>query len=271
MAHIHSMARLGRTDEVAACLANGADKNALSPRGGTPLTLAASAGHLDVIKMLLRSGANPNLADRRGKTPLMHAVGHDWLDTVEMLLSAGADVNLGNTTWGPPIAYAALRNNRAMFDLLLAAGGDPSAPGHEGKTATEWLEIGGIAGQMERLCPTARGERDEQGRFIATDRDHAHVRMMMGEGLSPDEYMAKHGRTILVWSAARSVYSDPDLQSWVTKAADVLFDSEKLAQAEEQYLIGADLESARRHRARLSRSQDRYKRRHRPRSGTDGL
>lgn len=68
---------------------------------------------------------------------------------------------------------------------------------------------------------------------------------MMADGLSPDEYMARHGRNIIMWSGSRNVYADPLVQAWVERAADVWTNPELLAAAEEQFLVGDELEMAR--------------------------
>jgi len=109
------------------------------------------------------------------------------------------------------------------------------------------------------------GERDETGRRKATDRMIRRATEMMAEGFGPDEYMARLGRNILVWAGAMNGYPDPDMQAWVTRAADVLFDLDKLAAAEEQYLTGDDLVAARKHRKSILRFKDRLARRRRNR------
>ena len=51
----------------------GADPNAPSASGGTPLHTAAFTGNLPVIQMLLAAGGDPQAPDKKGHTPLDYA------------------------------------------------------------------------------------------------------------------------------------------------------------------------------------------------------
>jgi ankyrin repeat protein len=55
---------------VRALLDAGADPNARSASGGTPLHTAAFTGNVTVVRMLLAAGADVTAEDGRGRTPL---------------------------------------------------------------------------------------------------------------------------------------------------------------------------------------------------------
>ena len=71
-------------------LARGADVNAKSADGLTPLHYAAGAGNTVVVGILLKAGADPNARSIDGTTPLMRAAGAGREDTVKRLVAGGS-------------------------------------------------------------------------------------------------------------------------------------------------------------------------------------
>jgi ankyrin repeat protein len=51
-------------------LAAGADPNARSASGGTPLHTAAFTGDVVMVRLLVAAGADPSIEDEKGRTPL---------------------------------------------------------------------------------------------------------------------------------------------------------------------------------------------------------
>jgi len=76
-----------------ALLKNGADKNAQTNRGETPLSLAVLNNRMKVFDVLIESGVNLNLSSENGWTPLMRAVNLGYVDMATAILNAKADVN----------------------------------------------------------------------------------------------------------------------------------------------------------------------------------
>jgi ankyrin repeat protein len=66
----------------------GADVNAQSDAGFTPLILAACSGDTRIVHELLNSGADVRKTLRSGQTALGHAAEHGYNDIVELLKRA---------------------------------------------------------------------------------------------------------------------------------------------------------------------------------------
>ena len=103
-------AQNGSEKMVAALLAAGADPNAPLLAGETPVMVAARAGKSAVVERLIAKGANVNVRGARKQTALMWAVSQQHPDVVKILLARGADVSLRSEKWSqvyavPPHGY----------------------------------------------------------------------------------------------------------------------------------------------------------------------
>ena len=74
-------------------LAAGADANARTHGGATPLILAAEEGHAEIVRALLAANANVNATADFGDTPLIRAARNGRSEIVQILLAAAAAVN----------------------------------------------------------------------------------------------------------------------------------------------------------------------------------
>ncbi len=168
-------AESGDTRAALGLLAEGADPNALTPDGATPLmwavyqddlelvralieagaevalqnefgttalTEAAIIGSAPIIEVLLAAGADPNTENPEGETPLMAVARSGNVEAARRLLDAGADVN-ATEDWGgqPALMWAVARSQSDMVRFLAANGADLDRPGvirqWERKTITE--------------------------------------------------------------------------------------------------------------------------------------
>merc|ERR1719422_2183846 len=87
---ILSAAFRGDLEGVRCALEHGAEVDACSPLGSTPLILAAMTGHTRVVQALLVAGADVDASTNDGRTALWVAGFGGHRDVAQMLLSYGA-------------------------------------------------------------------------------------------------------------------------------------------------------------------------------------
>lgn len=95
----------------------------------TALHWAARIGSPQATARLLEFGANPNARTTRGLTPLHYAglrisegSPADQVSIVEALLAAGANINSPDQRGNRPADFAGIEGNEAVFDYLLSRG-----------------------------------------------------------------------------------------------------------------------------------------------------
>jgi ankyrin repeat protein len=117
----------GSLDMMRQLLTAGADVKAKNNFESTALMWCSS--NLEKVRLLIDKGADVNAHSKQGRTPLVIAAAHDGnIDVIRLLIKKGADVNAG----GPAGASAALlaaagANDTAMVRLLVEQGADVKA------------------------------------------------------------------------------------------------------------------------------------------------
>lgn len=254
MSHLHRAARMGQYSDVAECMAQGEDVNAISIHHFSALMLAAREGHLEIVKLLLKAGADIHLAHPNGRTALHFAASAGQLAVVQVLVAHGGDVDALSKTGCTPAIEAAQFNHREVVMFLQARGGDMTVRDRQGRTAEDYLEQGGVFGYAKRLFSEESGTSDiPSERPLARAGAEEHVRRLMTEGLSADEFAAKNGRRILVWSYGYYRFRDSEVEQWAHRVSEVLFTPGLLGICEEQFLQGEELADARKCRMRRAR------------------
>jgi ankyrin repeat protein len=177
-------------DKARLLLDAGADVNAVSQLGRTPLIVASSAhGTASVVELLLAKGAAVNAADAVGVTPLIAAAAVDNAEVARLLLAKGADVNVRARIGQAATALigAANNGNAPLMRLLLDRKADVKAISDD---RTGNVKNGPIAfGLVTALhMAVSSGEADA-------------VRLMLSTEAAVDAQDVR-GMTPLVWAVA---------------------------------------------------------------------
>ena len=109
----------GDTSGITWLIRHGADVNARTYEGVTPLLFAVASDQKNAVKLLLDNEADPDAISKFTETPLIVAVKKQNLEIAEILLRAGADVNLGDKYNVTPLHYASVYGYFYITDLLL--------------------------------------------------------------------------------------------------------------------------------------------------------
>lgn len=123
-AYLFEASALGYTRILKYFLGLGANINAISEIGGTPLYIAAQNSHLETVRFLLENGADVDMASMHGLTPLYIAVQNKHIKVVEVLLEQGADVNKAIPAGSTPLYLAAYYGYADLAGLLLKYGAE---------------------------------------------------------------------------------------------------------------------------------------------------
>ncbi len=101
-------------------LDNEPDVNLANKIGGTALHYAAQAGLEEVAQRLLQMGANPNAKSWMGWTPLMSAETYEQINVLrQLLMHPQVDVNAQDCSGYTALMYAALSNKCEIAAILL--------------------------------------------------------------------------------------------------------------------------------------------------------
>ncbi len=93
------------------------------------LFAAIQLNDFDAVKRLIANGADVNASSKIGNTPLHWAAKYGHAAIVEYLVSHGADVNASNRFGYTPLHWAARSGHAAIIDILERAdANEPTSP-----------------------------------------------------------------------------------------------------------------------------------------------
>jgi ankyrin repeat protein len=126
---LHIAAVRGKDRLVDVLLEHGADVDPVEfGNSATPLHWAALAGHINAAERLIAAGANLDARTDFGDTPLIVALENENVGVGRILIEAGADILAENKHELSPIQFAARAEDWALVDLLAEMGARPADP-----------------------------------------------------------------------------------------------------------------------------------------------
>ncbi len=133
-----------------AALATEADIDSISVHHFTPLMLTAREGYLPIVNLLLNKGADPNIAHPNGRTALHLACSEGHEEIAQALLTYGAKINAAGKRGDTSAIEAAHWNYQGVVEVLRQFGADMAYRDKQGRTADDWLLIGGVPGLFKK-------------------------------------------------------------------------------------------------------------------------
>jgi uncharacterized protein len=137
----HAVYRRG-VEIVRALSARAADTSVRDAHGQTPLLQALGyfgqsldSSYLEIARLLIRSGADPNAATKMGHTPLMYAVAVNQPKITGELLDRGANVNAVDADGRTALMAGAWHGHNDIVALLIERGAKVDLRAKDGRTA----------------------------------------------------------------------------------------------------------------------------------------
>ena len=162
---LHEAAACGQTALVDLLLAFGANVNARTSSGITPLRLAVLYNHVGVVRRLLS-----HHADMRGE--LCRAAMREYREIVEWLLAHGVEVNAQEPSGRTALHWAALKGYGEMVQLLLQHGADGSIQDELGRTPADWAVARGHHDLADQLRPTSHVIQERPQLGLINEKGH---------------------------------------------------------------------------------------------------
>lgn len=158
---LHRASYRGSTARVMRLLGEGADPDAQTPAGFTPLHLAGLRAHVGVVELLLGARASVDLRNIKGNTPLHCAAETGAKPVAEALLRGGADPDARGTHGETPLHLAARHGHSEVVELLIDAGARADLADDKGWTPQACANYGGhaeLAGLIDGWWAMKRSE-----------------------------------------------------------------------------------------------------------------
>lgn len=165
---LHVAVDCNHTQAVKNLIAYGADLNAPSKGGYTPLMKAMKNGQFEIVDLLVNAGAYLNSKDDKDRTPLWWASYYGQAGLIPYLVQKGANVNVQDSEHGlTPLMVATKYANAQTLQALLSAGADMNAVSFYGHTALHYaiLNLDKIKGVKKAKLLIQKGANIHQSQM----------------------------------------------------------------------------------------------------------
>ncbi len=155
----------GYDTEIERLLKKGADINALSYEGATPLIFAVANNQIKSVLALLAYGPEVNKLTLNNETALIIAVRNRNSTITEALLRGGADIDMADKNGATPLHYATLDGSFDIVDLLLYYDADCNIKANDGTTPLMAAVLAGFTDIADLLIQNGANleARDKDG------------------------------------------------------------------------------------------------------------
>ena len=132
---LYSAVWRGRTEQVRALVAGGANVNARTSDNDPLIREAAWRNHVEIVRILVDAGADVDQRDADNDPVLHEAIWRGHTDVVRSLVGAGADVDAKDSDDDPVLHEAIFRGHTGIVRILVNAGVDVNANDSRGRSA----------------------------------------------------------------------------------------------------------------------------------------
>jgi len=161
---LHSHAYIGYKDGVELLLKHGANLEAKHAYDLTPLLSSIRWNRVEVAKLLVDKGAKVDGANTFGRTPLIMSAIRGYFELAKIFLESGADINIKDDNYKrSALHFAALNGHLNIVEELLKKGADVNEKDAVGKTPLDYANKYGHEKVAKLLKSSgAEGEIDPQ-------------------------------------------------------------------------------------------------------------